>query len=80
MIFVLRSTLLAWALNTAWKNLLIHYKVELICELLINCKNCEILKLQYRVLLFDFLKFSFIYQQAMFLILRLPQGNNNVLK
>ena len=32
------------------------------------------------MLLYDSLKFSFVYQRAIFLILRLPQVNKNVLK
>ena len=32
------------------------------------------------MLLYDSLKFSFVYQRARFLILRLPQVNKNVLK
>ena len=33
-----------------------------------------------RELLYDSLKFSFVYQRAIFLILRLPHVNKNVLK
>ena len=45
-----------------------------------RCPALCILKLRYQVLLYDSLKFSFVYQRAIFLILRLPQVNKNVFK